>query len=93
MDANRERNGGVLTCDGCGKPTWWGSAQVDHRKPLEKGGSNDMDNLQVLCAGRPGRFDCHERKTKRERARPRPPGARKWDAEVRRLAGQTSTGR
>lgn len=37
--------------------------EVDHRIPLEQGGSNDDDNLQTLCGGPDG---CHARKTKAE---------------------------
>ena len=37
--------------------------EVDHRIPLEQGGSNDDDNLQLLCGG-PGR--CHAAKTAAE---------------------------
>lgn len=37
--------------------------QVDHRIPLEQGGTNDLDNLQTLCGGPDG---CHTRKTNEE---------------------------
>jgi 5-methylcytosine-specific restriction endonuclease McrA len=37
--------------------------EVDHRIPLEQGGSNELDNLQTLCGGPDG---CHTRKTKAE---------------------------
>ena len=37
--------------------------EVDHRIPLEQGGSNDDENLQTLCGGPDG---CHTRKTKHE---------------------------
>lgn len=36
---------------------------VDHRTPLEQGGTNDDGNLQLLCSG-PGR--CHAKKTAQE---------------------------
>lgn len=36
---------------------------VDHRIPLERGGSNDDSNLQLLCSG-PDR--CHAKKTAAE---------------------------
>ena len=39
--------------------------EIDHRVPLEQGGSNDDDNLQTLCGGPDG---CHARKTKAEAA-------------------------
>ena len=35
-----------------------GELEVDHVKPLHKGGENVVDNLQYLC------LDCHEKKTK-----------------------------
>ena len=37
--------------------------EVDHRVPLEQGGSNDDDNLQTLCGGPDG---FHARKTQAE---------------------------
>lgn len=37
--------------------------EVDHRVPLEQGGTNDDDNLQTLCGGPDG---CHTRKSKEE---------------------------
>ena len=37
--------------------------EIDHRVPLEQGGSNDDDNLQPLCGGPDG---CHARKTRAE---------------------------
>ena len=40
-------------------PAEW---QVDHIKPLFQGGSNEMINLQILCA------NCHARKSCEERA-------------------------
>jgi 5-methylcytosine-specific restriction protein A len=33
------------------------ATEVDHIKPLHKGGTDDMDNLQPLCA------ECHKIKT------------------------------
>ena len=38
------------------------SYEIDHRKPLFKGGSNDISNLQALC-----RSPCHIQKSARER--------------------------
>jgi 5-methylcytosine-specific restriction protein A len=33
------------------------AAEVDHIRPLHKGGTDDMDNLQALCV------ECHKLKT------------------------------
>jgi len=41
----------------CGKPK---EIQVDHIKAKRHGGTDDMSNLQVLCAG------CHGHKTRQE---------------------------
>jgi 5-methylcytosine-specific restriction protein A len=49
------------TCQHCkrvvGKP---GEAHIDHVKPKHLGGTDEIDNLQVLCAS------CHGRKTRAE---------------------------
>jgi 5-methylcytosine-specific restriction endonuclease McrA len=37
--------------------------EIDHRVPLEQGGSNEDSNLQTLCGGPDG---CHTRKSKAE---------------------------
>lgn len=50
-----------FTCAACGAIR--ADHEVDHRVPLEQGGSNDLDNLQLLCGG-PDR--CHAAKTKAE---------------------------
>ena len=39
--------------------------EIDHRVPLDLGGSNDDSNLQTLCGGPEG---CHTRKSKAEAA-------------------------
>lgn len=44
-------------CAGCGCVWVPNRDQVDHRVPLEQGGSNDDANLQLLCT------TCHEAKT------------------------------
>ena len=36
--------------------------EIDHRTPLSVGGTNDIDNLWLLCV------DCHKRKTSSERS-------------------------
>lgn len=47
-------------CAGCGCVWVSGRDQMDHKVPLEQGGSNDDDNLQPLCN------DCHQAKTAAE---------------------------
>ena len=49
------------TCQGCGLVR--SDHEIDHRVPLELGGSNDDDNLQTLCGGADG---CHARKSSAE---------------------------
>lgn len=49
------------TCADCGAIRI--DHEVDHRVPLEQGGSNDDSNLQLLCSG-VGR--CHAKKTAQE---------------------------
>lgn len=53
----------LYTCAACGRVR--NDHEVDHRVPLEQGGSNDYDNLQLLCRG-PG--ECHAKKTAAEAA-------------------------
>ncbi|WP_459908709.1 HNH endonuclease [Caballeronia sp. HLA56] len=49
-------------CAHCGQVWIDRIDHVDHRVPLEAGGSNDDANLQLLCT------DCHARKTAAEAA-------------------------
>ena len=49
------------TCAACGAIRM--DHEVDHRTPLEQGGSNEDSNLQLLCSG-VGR--CHDLKTREE---------------------------
>lgn len=49
-----------FTCQACGHVWLPGRDQVDHRTPLEQGGSNDDSNLQLLCD------ECHKAKTAAE---------------------------
>jgi len=37
--------------------------EIDHRIPLEQGGTNDDSNLETLCGGPDG---CHDLKTRQE---------------------------
>ncbi|WP_316886413.1 HNH endonuclease [Ralstonia thomasii] len=46
-------------CKKCGVPVLKG--EVDHKVPLEEGGSNDDSNLWLLCD------ECHKEKTARDR--------------------------
>ncbi|MGS2809409.1 HNH endonuclease [Nocardia sp. MW-W600-9] len=48
------------------------AVEVDHRRNFARGGTDDLDNLQSVCAA------CHKRKTGREAAAAR--------AELRRAA-------
>lgn len=49
-------------CVKCGDPWVRGRDHVDHRVPLEQGGTDDDENLQCLCE------PCHKKKSKREAA-------------------------
>jgi len=53
----------AYTCQECGTITSGQAAHVDHRRPLEDGGTDDAANLQTLCAA------CHGRKTVDEQRR------------------------
>ena len=47
-------------CANCQTPTDVADLQVDHRRPVHLGGSNDLSNLQFLCSA------CHQTKTTSE---------------------------
>lgn len=47
-------------CAGCGLTWIPGRDQIDHKVPLEQGGSNEDSNLQPLCD------ECHKAKTAEE---------------------------
>jgi len=49
-----------ICCQHCGTELKYKEMQIDHITPLSAGGSNDLDNLQVLCRG------CHFVKSKDE---------------------------
>ena len=52
-----------FTCRACGRMTSGQEAHVDHILPLEEGGTDADDNLQVLCKS------CHGKKTRAEQRR------------------------
>lgn len=47
-------------CNRCGVELDSKSAELDHIKSLMRGGTNQLDNLQLLCA------NCHQDKTNHE---------------------------
>ncbi|EMK8059144.1 HNH endonuclease [Escherichia albertii] len=55
-----QRDGGL--CCLCGCVVSLHDSQLDHRRALQFGGSNDDENMWTLCA------TCHEGKSKREAA-------------------------
>jgi 5-methylcytosine-specific restriction endonuclease McrA len=55
-------------CEGMTPPRVTLGTDVDHIKPLAKGGADDESNLQTLCS------ECHQKKSIRDRghtARPK----------------------
>jgi len=48
------------TCEKCNKRFTKGLLEIDHIFPISLGGSNDVDNLQILCKG------CHSIKTRKD---------------------------
>ena len=54
--------GSQYSCAVCGRVSMY-EMEVDHIKPLWLGGSNKLDNLQLLC-----KSPCHEIKTAQEAA-------------------------
>ena len=84
-------------CQTCGNLAAEADMEVDHILPLADGGSNELDNLQLLCSS------CHRAKTSRENSRrakskriaarrvqparrkPRPRFRRKYDRETGRF--------
>lgn len=56
------RDGGLcVVCRARGRIT--PALEVDHIKPLARGGTDDYDNLQAIC------HDCHAEKTARDNGR------------------------
>jgi 5-methylcytosine-specific restriction protein A len=49
------------TCAKCGRLVTEAEAELDHIKPLSRGGTHDDANLATLCIA------CHRTKTRRER--------------------------
>jgi len=69
-ERNRLEHDGTLTCEGYGAVLAHAigaeyedglkTYAVDHKVPLFRGGTNDAENLQVLCV------PCHKKKTRRD---------------------------
>lgn len=57
----------MFTCQQCGLVTAPRFLQVDHRRPLAEGGTEDDSNLQSLCIVGPD-GGCHGAKSKQEAA-------------------------
>ena len=53
----------AYTCRSCGRVVYGKAAHVDHRVPLEDGGTDHDSNLQTLCES------CHGAKTREEQRR------------------------
>ena len=62
-------------CQACGKA---GRLEVDHKRSLHLGGSNDPSNLQALCRG------CHFGKTRAEAGGDPLPGVEAWGNLIER---------
>ena len=62
-------------CQKCGKA---GRLEVDHKTPLYRGGSNDLDNLQALCRR------CHLDKTRHDYRGGPLPGEEEWASLIAR---------
>ncbi|MYF31199.1 MAG: HNH endonuclease [Gammaproteobacteria bacterium] len=60
-------------CQKCGKR---GRLEVDHKVPLQAGGTDDMSNLQALC------LPCHFAKTRAENGH-EPPDGGEWERYMR----------
>ena len=72
-------------CAKCGDERPWGELEVDHIRPLHKGGEAwDPANLQVLCR------ECHGEKTVAEIGAAKPAGQSEWGAYVGRLSAATT---
>lgn len=53
----------AFVCRACSRVCYGQAAHVDHIVPLEEGGTDDDENLQVLCSS------CHGAKTRSEQRR------------------------
>lgn len=53
-------------CKACERIVGPDQFELDHIKPLHKGGTDDWDNLQVLC------IECHKAKTAKENGSSQP---------------------
>jgi 5-methylcytosine-specific restriction protein A len=56
------------TCAGCGAQMLPSAVDIDHIRPLYKGGRDVADNVQILC-----RAVCHKAKTRRDMGYQTPP--------------------
>jgi len=68
-------------CRECGLA---GRLECDHVIPLQRGGSDDIGNMQALCRA------CHIEKTRREQSRPQPRGHDEWRARVAALRKESA---
>jgi 5-methylcytosine-specific restriction protein A len=59
---------GWATCAGCGALLLPSAVDIDHIRPLYKGGRDVADNVQILC-----RAVCHKAKTRRDMGYQTPP--------------------
>ena len=57
FDLNDVNKDGIVACKSCHKDVDYKNSEVDHIRPLALGGTNDPENMQVLC------WDCHYGKT------------------------------
>lgn len=56
LDAMGGKHDGVITCRYCHRPFNFADVAVDHAIPLDRGGSNGLDNLEFPCG------PCNDRK-------------------------------
>lgn len=54
---NMKKNNGIAKCNMCNKVVEYEECNADHIVPLSLGGTNDIENFQLLC------LKCHREKT------------------------------